>query len=365
MVKSELPTILTKLLEGKVSRLISLSLSTTLLALTLNSQVASAQQYKKITRLGTSQAVCAGGVETPEQLQEFFANNPSKIRDILTDSGWTGSADDLLAAVANGEMVERAYPIGTRLLWTGAKKNGKYVANRYREWAGAKSFEGFQLDLRSGCQIYHMAIPKACCNVSLISVEVDTSSACTEPAPVAAVVPAAPAPAAAAEVVEPVAKSAAPLGLVPFIGAFAGSETRPRFEISWSEDVRDSSGVIGVRAGLLKALTAKTSLVGQVSYLERQGVNDGNVFPEENFSIDFGVEHKLSQRAFIGAGIGAWDIDDSDFTEASLYGIVGGDIGKSNLQWFLEGRVFDSDSENLDSISNNRMFSAGLRYLIK
>jgi len=298
----------------KVSRLISLSLSATLLALTLNSQVASAQQYKKITRLGTSQAVCAGGVETPEQLQEFFANNPSKIRDILTDSGWTGSADDLLAAVANGEMVERAYPIGTRLLWTGAKKNGKYVANRYREWAGAKSFEGFQLDLRSGCQIYHMAIPKACCNVSLISVEVDTSSACTEPAPVAA------------EVVEPVAKSAAPLGLVPFIGAFAGSETRPRFEISWSEDVRDSSGVIGVRAGLLKALTAKTSLVGQVS---------------------------------------SWDIDDSDFTEASLYGIVGGDIGKSNLQWFLEGRVFDSDSENLDSISNNRLFSAGLRYLIK
>lgn len=345
----------------KVSRLISISLSTALLALTLGSQVATAQQYKKITRLGTSQAVCAGGVETPEQLQEFFANNPSKIRDILTDSGWTGSAEDLMTAVANGDMVERAYPVGTRFMWSGAKKNGAYVANRYREWAGDKSFEGFQIDLRSGCQVYHIAIPKACCNVSLISVNADTSTECTDPAPVAA------APAAVAPAVESVAPTAdaAPLGLIPFIGAFVGTETRPRFETAWQMDMRDSSGVVGVRAGLLKELTAKTSLVGQVSYLERQGVNGGNVFPEENFSVDVGVEHKLSQRSFIGAGIGAWDIDDSDFRDATLYGIVGGDIGKSNVQWFLEGRVFDSDSETLDSLSNNRMFSAGLRYLIK
>jgi len=165
----------------KVSHIISLTLSTALVALTLTSQVASAQQYKKITRLGTSQAVCAGGIETAEQLQEYFANNPSNIRDLLADSGWTGSADDLLAAVANGEMIERAYPVGTRFQWTGAKKDGAYVVNRYREWAGAKSFEGFQIDLKSDCQVYHIAIPKACCNVSLISVNADTSSECTEP----------------------------------------------------------------------------------------------------------------------------------------------------------------------------------------
>ncbi|MFT6408604.1 MAG: hypothetical protein ACJAQ6_002024 [Arenicella sp.] len=332
-----------------------------LLALILTSQVASAQQYKKITRLGTSQAVCAGGVETPEQLQQFFANNPSKIRDILVDSGWTGSADDLMAAVANGEMTERAYPVGTRLLWSGSKVNGAYVANQYREWAGEKSFEGFQIDLRGGCQVYHVAIPKACCNVSLISVVADTSTACV--APVAAV--AAPAPViTAAEAAAPVAKLA-PLALIPFIGAFVGTETRPRYETNWDMDKRDSSGVIGIRAGLLKELTAKTSLLGQVSYLERQGVNGGNIYPEENFSVDVGVEHKLSQRAFIGAGLGAWDIDDSDFRDASLYGIVGGDIGKTKLQWFLEGRVFDSNSETLDSLSSNRMFSAGIRYLIK
>ncbi|MFT6032113.1 MAG: hypothetical protein ACI854_000640 [Arenicella sp.] len=341
----------------KVSRLNSFTLSSVLLALFFGSQIASAQQYKKLTRLGTSQAVCSGGVETQEQLQLFFADNPSKIRDILVDSGWTGSADDLMAAVANGAMTERAYPVGTRFLWSGSKVNGAYVANKYREWAGKKSFEGFQIDLKSGCQVYHIAIPKACCNVSLISVAADTSAACVAPQ-VAAVTP-------TEAQITPVVPSAPVLSLIPFIGAFIGTETRPRYETNWDMDKRDSSGVIGVRVGLLKELTAKTSLLGQVSYLERQGVNGGNIYPEENFSVDVGIEHKLSQRAFIGAGIGAWDIDDSDFRDTSLYGIVGGDIGKTKLQWFLEGRVFDSSSENLDSFSSNRMFSAGIRYLIK
>lgn len=350
-----------------VSRRIPASLFSIFCLLILSNQIASAQQYKKITRLGTSQAVCAGGIETAEQLQAFFANNPSKIKDVLADSGWSGSADELIEMVANGEMIERSYPIGTRLIWTGVKKDGKYLANRYREWAGAEPFEGFQINYKSECKVHHIAIPKACCNVSLVSIEEDTvSSECVEPEVQTAVVEQ-----QVPEVVaEPEADLSAPkqadhLALVPFIGAFVGTETRPRFEPSWDMDMRDSSGVIGVRAGLLKALTARTSLLGQVSYLERQGVNDGNIFPEENFSVDIGVEHKLSQRAFIGAGVGAWDIDDSDFRETSLYGIVGGDIGQSKLQWFLEGRVFDSDSETLDSISNNRMFSVGLRYLIK
>lgn len=347
----------------KVSHFKTLTLSSVLLATALGSQAAFAQQYKKVYRFGTSESVCLGGVETKQQMQDFFAKNPAAVNELLADANWSGNSADLFTAVANGQLTERTYPTGTKLLWSGSKVDGKYFAKPYREYAGEQSFEAFQIDLKTNCEIHHIAIPKACCNVSLVSVVADTSDACTAPAPVAALAPVS--EAAPAEVAPAAESKADPLALVPFIGAFVGTETRPRFEPSWDMDMRDSSGVIGVRAGLLKALTAKTSLLGQVSYLERQGVNDGNIFPEENFSIDIGVEHKLSQRAFIGAGIGAWDIDDSDFSDASLYGIVGGDIGKSNLQWFLEGRVFDSDSETLDSISNNRMFSAGIRYLIK
>lgn len=344
----------------KISRMLPILVSSFGLILTLSSTMASAQEYKKITRLGTSQAVCRGGVQTAAELQEFFAQNPSVIRTILSDSGWSGSADDLIAAVANGDMIERSYPVGTQMAWMGSKKNGDYQALPYREWAGAQSFPAFQVNVSSGCQVYHIAIPKACCNVSLISVEADTSSECAAPAPAPVT---APEPEVAPVVVsEP---EASPLALIPFFGLLAGTETRPRFETAWQMDMRDSSGVIGLRAGLLKQLSAKTSLMAQLSYIDRQGINGGNEYPENSFFLDVGVERKLSERAFIGGGIGAANIDESDFRDASLFGMVGGDIGKSNMQWFLEGRVFDSDSPNLDSISDNKMFSAGVRYLVK
>jgi len=324
-----------------------------LFALVINT-AAYAQQYKKITRVGTSQSVCVGGADTIADLQAFFASNPEAVRSIVRDAGWSGSADDLLAAIANGQVTETAYPVGTKLAWMGAKVNGQYIAHDYREWAGNTSLDAFRVDVSSGCQIHHIAIPKACCNISLISVAPDNSEACNPT----------PAPVAAAPEPEPVIEKAAPLALIPFFGAFAGSETRPRFEEAWNMDMKDTSGIVGLRAGLIKEISNKTSLFGQLSYYDRQGINEFNVYPEDNIAIDIGLDRKLSEKAFIGGGIGAWNVDDSDFRDLSIFGHVGGDIGASNFQWFLEGRLFDSDSE-LDSISDNKMFSAGVRYLVK
>ena len=339
-----------------------------LIALTASAatQTVVAQEYKKIYRLGTSQSVCEGGVKNAEELQDYFAKNPDVIKTILADSGWTGSADALLAAVANGEMQEQAFPQGTKLAWMGSKKDGKYVALPYREWGASTPFEGFALNVKSDCQVYEMVIPKACCNVSLAAVSKDTSAECNPDA--ANVAPAADTnelDTSAAQDTLPAVSDKAALGLIPFVAAFAGSETRPRFEPAWQMDKKDSSGIYGLKAGLLKELNAKTSLTGALSYYERNGINSGNIYPEDNFAIDLGIERKLSEKAFIGGGIGAWNVDDSDFRDTSLYGLVGGDLGKSKLQWFLEGRVFDSDSDSNDSISDNKMFSAGIRYLIK
>lgn len=320
-------------------------------------QSAQAQSYKKITRVGTSQSVCTGGIETAQQLQDFFANNPSRVRQILADAGWSAGADALIEKVAAGDFVDRAYPVGTRLQWMGAKKDGQYVALPNREWAGSESLPSFQVMVTNDCQVHEIVIPKACCNVSLGNVTESTAAECQpQPEPVAVIPEPAPAP---------VEKKVNPLALVPFLGAFAGTETRPRLEIAWQEELRDSSGILGLRAGLLKPITNKTSVFGQISYYERQGVNNGNVFPDENFAVDVGLEHRFHPRTFVGAGVGVWDVDDSDFSEASLFAHIGGDIGASNFQWIIEGRVFDSDSETLDSISNNRAFSAGIRYIIK
>lgn len=317
---------------------------------------AMAQEYKKMTRIGTASSVCLGGIETADQLRDFFDKNPGAARDIVADSGWSGSADDLLNAIANGNLIERTYPIGSRFAWTSAKEQGQYVAKPYREWAGSAPFEAFQVNVSSGCQIHHIAIPKACCNVSLVSVSADNSAACKPPAPVAV---AAPAP-----VVEPAPVKKA-LALIPFVGALVGSETRARFETSWSEDVRDTSGITGLQVGLIKEINSKTSIFGQVTYIDRNGINEGNVYPDSSFAVDIGIDRKLSKRIFIGGGIGAFNIDESEFRDASLFAHVGGDIGKSNFQWLVEGRVFDSDSETLDSINDNKLISFGIRYLIK
>lgn len=346
-------------LPGRFIRFSSIPAWLTLLSMIMLSQAASAQQYKKIPRMGTSQAVCPAGVQTTAALQQYFVENADGIRSILADSGWAGNADDLFTAVANGEITETAYPVGTRMAWMGARIDGKYTAVDYREWAGKKSFEAYRIDVSSNCQVYEIALPKICCNMSLISVTPDTSSECV--APVAAV-----APAAAEEPAAPAAPTAAKaLGWVPFLGLFAGSEKRPRFEPVWAKDVEDSSGIAGIRAGLMKELSAKTSIFGQLSYYDRSGINEFNIYPEDNLAVDIGIDRKLSEHTFIGGGIGIWNVDDSDYSDGSLFGHVGGDIGKSKFQWFLEGRIFDSDSDMLDGISDNKMFSGGVRYLIK
>ena len=329
-------------LSTQLSALIAVSM----LALTAHS--VSAQEYKKITRLGTSESMCAGGVETVAQLQEYVQNNPNAFADVVASSGASVSAQAIVDAVMAGQVTETSFPVGTQMAWMGAKVKGNYVANSYREWAGKQSFPAFAMSVSTDCRVYELAIPKACCNLSLISVSEDTSAECVAPV---------------ADVVEP--EPVAELGWVPFIGAFVGSETRPRYETAWDMDMRDSSGIVGIRAGIMKELSEENSVFTQLSYYDRQGINGGNVYPENNFGLDVGIEHKLSNKAFIGGGIGLWNVDDSDYRDASLFGHVGGNFGASNWQWLLEGRVFDSDSDHLDSLSNNRMFSAGIRYLVK
>ncbi len=308
----------------------------------------SAQEYTKITRFGTSQSMCAGGVEDLDGLKEFITENPQAFADVVANSGAGVSAQAIVDAIMAGDVVETSFPVGTKLAWSGAKVKGQFVANSYREWAGKQSFPAFAVNVSTDCQVYSLAIPKACCNLSLLSVAQDDSAACAPEPEVAAV-----------------EEQAPELGWVPFLGAFAGTETRPRLETAWQMDMRDSSGIVGLRAGIMKQLSEKTSAFTQLSYYDRQGINGGNVYPEDNFAVDIGLERRLSAKAFIGGGLGIWNIDDSDFRDASLFGHVGGDFGASNWQWILEARVFDSDSKMLDSISNNRMFTAGVRYIVK
>lgn len=392
----------------KIKHLISGAIGMVLIA---SIAPASAQIYKDVTRLGTSQAICTPGIESAGELQAFFANNPQAVQNILASAGWSGNAQDLMDAVAAGEFTEKLYAPGTEFEWMSARQGSgspAEVALPYRRWAGSESFAGFEVNVVSNCEQHQIVIPNACCNVSLIgstpvavgqpslttSVSGDTLTVCSdEGAALKLVYPSgqtqtlaldgngcwsgdlpsgsysleAEAPgqcgtgmARASATIAAAPMAPAPeLGLIPYIGAFYGTETRMRYEEAWDMDMRDSSGVAGIRAGILSPISETLSLFVQGGYINRNGINEGNIYPEDNLFLDIGLEKSIGGSGFVGGGVGVWNIDDGDFDDGSIFVHGGSNIGKTPLQWFIEGRSF------FDDIEDNKMLSAGVRYLFK
>ena len=394
--------------------------SLAVILLTGISYVTHAQQYEAFSVMGTPSALCRPGIETGGELQSFFANNRELVEQVLADANWQGDPVDIFAAVAAGEFTEGRYEKGTKLDWISQKDAGKGVHLPYRVWAGEESFEAFELNIVSQCQIYRMLVPKACCNLSLvvsskvatpepvitvesenqnvkicsdtgseafitradgssavyplddagcwagtmdpgsISVSVSNSDDCGSATSSAAhLVTAAAIPAAAAVVAEPIAEAP---GLIPFIGIFAGSENRMRYEPNWNNYYEDQADVLGVKAGIIKPLSESVSLFSQIGYLDRDGVNSNYVYSDDTFFWDVGADRNIGATGFIGGGIGYWNIADSDFDDVSLFVHGGSAIAGSNTQWFLEGRVFGDELSNIDT---DNMVTGGVRYLFK
>ena len=301
-----------------------------------SSLIASADAFAKYTevrRLGTSEAICVGGVKNAAEFQAWTAANKKTITSILSTTKLAGQSDAIMAAIAKGEFTEKNYAPGTTFKWMSANKKGVPTALRDRIWAGKDAFIGYEMFVESNGSRYHIVVPKVCCNFSLASIETLPKPK-PKPKPVVKVEPK-PAPAPA-----PVVKKKR--SLIPFVGLTVGSESVERFEPSWNMPVQDSSGFVGVRAGLKIPVGAGWSLVPSVGVIDRNGINDGNVFPETTFNVDFGVEKQFTKRFFAGAGVGAWNIDESDFREESAY-VNGGISITKKLDWFAEGRYIDNE----------------------
>ena len=316
---------LNKITGNQRKNILSLSFVATAVVGAMSNAIA--QEYYQVKRLGTSNAVCKPGIETAEQLQSFFANNPEAVSAILADANWSGNAQDLFDAVAAGDFTEVSVPVGSRFQWMSAREKGAFVAKPYREWAGKAPVSAFEVKVVSEGQEHHIVIPKVCCNVSLVSsVELPDRSGF-------------------------------------FIAPFIGTETRMRYEPAWDMDMKDSSGVHGIRFGMNKQFSENLDWFAQVAYLRRDGINEFNVYDKHSLSLDVGVDRYFKNNMFLGAGVGIWNLDDSDYDSASVFAHVGGQIGQSkNAQWFAEARVFEGD---IDDIGDNNMLSVGIRYHFK
>ncbi len=298
-------------------------------------------KYTEVRRLGTNEAICLGGVKSASEFQAWTAANASAVTTILSTTNLKGHEDKILAAIAKGEFVEKQYNPGTTFKWMAANKKGVPTAQRDRIWAGKEAFAGYEMFVTADGSKYQIVVPKVCCNFSLASVE-----ALPAPAPKPVVAAPAPAPAAAA----PKAKKA---GIVPFIGLMVGTESLKRYEALWDMDMQDSSGFVGVKVGAKIPVGNGWRLVPALGIINRTGLNEGSVYPETTANIDFGVEKQITKYFFAGAGVGAWNVDESDFREASAFVNVGGAITK-RFDWFVEGRHINADD-------SGTAYSGGLR----
>ena len=309
-------------------------------------------KYKEVHRLGTSEAICKGGVKNAAEFQAWTAANKNTITSILSTTKLAGKADVIVATIARGEFTEKEYNPGTTFKWMAANKKGVPTALRNRIWAGKEAFIGYEMFVEIDGSRYEIVIPKICCNFALAAIEtVDAPEPEPEPAPVVAPTPEPqPEPEPEPEP-KPVAKKK---GITPFIGITAGSESIERFEPSWDSFVQDSSGFIGINAGLKIPVGGGWSLVPSIGVIDRNGINDGNVFPETTINLDFGVQKQFTKRFFAGAGVGVWNVDESDFREGSLY-INGGLSITKNIDWISEARYIDADE-------SGTAVSTGFRY---
>ncbi len=379
------------------------------------------QAYEPFSVLGTSQALCRPGIESAQELQAYFTNNRETVEQVLQHANWQGNSQDLFDAIAQGEFTEGSYPKGTKFEWTSLKKEGKGQSKPRKIWAGEQPFDGFEVNFTSQCQVHRMVIPNACCNLSLvgssevatlkpqirieanneevticsdygseveltkadgttdilslddngcwdglleegsITASVTNADECGSASSSASyIVTRTPLAAAIqAAVATPPAAAKHEAGFIPYVSLFAGSETRLRFEPMWQTQNEDDASVFGVNAGFLKPLSGSLSLFTHIGYLDRDGVNTRYVYPNDTIFWDIGIDHKIGKTGFIGAGIGYWNIGDSEYDETSFLVHGGSSIGGSNAQWFVEGRIFE------DNVSSDNMTSAGIRYLFK
>lgn len=373
-----------------------------------------AAQYTEVTRLGTSQAICKPGINTPAELQDFFSNNASLINGLLADSSWGGDSQQLFDAVASGDFTEKQYSPGSTFEWMAMRKGtepnkGQPQVEANRVWAGKQAFTGYEVNLVNACVSYQLVIPKVCCNLSLaaatpitdsptLNIESDGSTlkvcsdsdasvtltgpdgasfglalddnACWSDSTLAPGTYTAEANSEcgsttqSAAITAPTAPATSDVRKwIPFIAGTVGTETLMRYEQEWDMEVRDSSGMFGVRAGVKAPIGQSLFIVPAIGVFHRNGINNNNVYPDNGVNLDLGIEKFINERFFIGIGAGLWDVDDSDYREESIFIKTGGTI-TDRTEWFVEARGIDSDNpDGDDGFSDNHAFNGGVRFL--
>ena len=160
-----------------------------------------AQQYENARRLGGPTSFYRPPLTDAASMKRMAerAGMPEDIRTVMRDAGIPEAADPFIAAISRGSstrvagncstapagdaVVDCQEPVGSTYEWMAYRPiiRGKRTPARKERvrWAGQRPFAAFLVRVEAGDKLYTFVVPKACGNISLVSVG-------TSPAAVAA-----------------------------------------------------------------------------------------------------------------------------------------------------------------------------------
>jgi len=308
----------------------------------------------RIARLGGSQTSFAEGtyIDSQETLRQQFTKYEADIRRILAQHQLDHVADALFETVASGEgITEGAVRPGDDFEWIAWRRRGDPVTTVPVCLTTSEDYDSFDVAVAmdEGEQIttYHFTIPKICMNIAYLG-----SESAAKPAP-----PPPPAPMAEPEPA-PEPAPAPEIGPSGFFGPFIGFENRTRDLCNCVDDV--DSGLAGFLGGVRIPAAERSHLLLQAG----AAVN----LRESKWSTvfaDVGMEFDVGENGFVGAGVGLWDINDSQMRDTTVFVQGGGhawDWRQHAVQWFVHGRAF-LDSDDVEDLGTDYAILGGLRVM--
>lgn len=312
---------------------------------------------------GPSTAFYLPPLKTPADLQKMVKERSVDIQTILTERGWKGNIEDLMKAVATGDIKETTIDPGAPLPYMSLRKGGKPMVYVNVVWAGKKPFEAYYVEFASAGIIYRFYVPKPCGNfwmeqVGVVPPPPPTPKPTPPPTPAPTPTPEPPKPTPVVQPVVAPPPAEPELGMF-FVAGFVGKERMDREEFA-AEGAHHSN--VGGRCAPL--VGAEIGFIPQINdYLEAELALGVKLNCRDTDNSDIYADALLAAilpRSFVGAGLSVWDMLSSETHTVAMLAEIGVDITQ-NRQWQLvgEGRL---PIDELDDIGNNYQFWGGLRF---
>ncbi len=354
---------------------------------------------RDVRRLGGSTRFYRGSLATAAGLRRMSSEPETveSMRRMLADAGIPGLSDALLTSLSSveanyvgvpclearpeaGTVVECDVRPGESLEWMVFRPGGgSPTVVRNVRWAGRQPFRAYLVRLDENDTSYTFLVPKECGNLSLLSTEAVRRAAAAPveapppaaPAPVAAPPPPAPEPAPVppppAEVQAPTTAAAPPVArTIRFFGdGLFGKERRVRplddeaLVGTGEGEFAQCTPLVGLKFGVARRFDNNWEVAGTAG-VALSVVRDDHKVREHALLVEAEVNRWVG-RAFVGGGLGVWDLTRSDTVTPTAmvhFGLPIADQVRFPVYFLVEGRLF---FDNADDIDNNYQFWGGIR----